>query len=978
MRIIRPFVARGIWGLCFVVSSALPSVAQQGVGAINGRVTDATGGVLPGATVTLASDQGTIGGNQETVVDERGAYQFLRLVPGTYSVRAQLSGFRTVAQPNIVVSSEVTARADLRLEVGTVEESILVSGTAPLLDTSNALKQTIISHQELEALPNRTDVWAIARVIPGVVISKIDTGGAEAFNQSGAAVRGSGGENKFMVDGMDVSSPSGAANIANFYLDPFSFEATTFQVGAGSAENSAGGLNFNMITRTGTNQWHGGAKFNGTSPAWANARNYSDELRAQLLAGVPAKALAVNPNLEPGADIQRMSDVGVWVAGPIVRDKLWWATTWHDQRLDQHVLGGYNADGTQSIDDNALWNVTNKVSWQVTNGAQLSYFNDTQYKLNGHFGGNDRASFAEDKAKQFVYKYPTVNQVKFTTPLGSRMAFDVTYSRFRSDNAFLPEPGVQVGDIPRFDSTTAVASVALASFCTGGTSCSGYYTTPLYREQVKTSLSWSKSAHDLKFGYEFVDITRDTRAWSISPFQANYANGLPTSVNTYTLPVADVPDPRDHIPMLFTYRAMEQGAFIQDKWTLHRKLVVNLGLRYETNDSWQPPACVPQSQFFAGACYDKVTAPSYREFAPRFSLVYDVVGNGRMVLKFSANRYNLPLSVDPIGRLNPITAPFDTRQWLPQSRCGEAATLGCDRNGDLIPQLAELGPSPGYVFAGVNARYQDDLERAYAKEYTVEFQRELPQGVVFSVEYADRRTRNNLGSVNTAAPPSSWIGPTTVAEVSTGQAVQVWNRGTTASSNLFYNSADLDTTYNGLDLTFSKRMSHRWSILGGATFSKARQATRGGNRNDPNIFNNPFEKDVITGNDRPWSYRASGVYELPYRFFVSGTWQYMAGAPETTTVLVNNQTITLAQGSQSVVVAPIGSVRFPNTAVLDLNIRKGWRLPGGKTLSPRFEIFNATNQATIVSWLSQLGPTYHRPSSIQHGRMFKLELDFDF
>jgi len=104
--------------LSFWIYSATPAMAQ-GVGAIGGTVADASGAVLPGVNLTLTSSQGgTLGGSQETVSDARGAYQFLRLVPGTYIVKAQLAGFRTVEQRGIVVAADATARADLQLPIG--------------------------------------------------------------------------------------------------------------------------------------------------------------------------------------------------------------------------------------------------------------------------------------------------------------------------------------------------------------------------------------------------------------------------------------------------------------------------------------------------------------------------------------------------------------------------------------------------------------------------------------------------------------------------------------------------------------------------------------------------------------------------------------------------------------------------------------------------------------------------------------------
>jgi hypothetical protein len=952
-----------IRGVAFTVLllASTSTLHAQGVGAIFGTATDASGGVLPGVTVTLSSAQGTVGGSQETTTDDRGTYQFLRLVPGVYSVRATVEGFRPFTQENIVVNSDVTARADIRLTIGQLEEGIVVTGDSPLLDTTTVLRQTVLNREELEALPNRTDVWSIARVIPGVVMSKIDVGGTEAFLQSAAAVRGTSSENKFTIDGMDVSALDGTGTVAAMYLDPFAFEETNFQTGAGSAEQSNGGLTFNMITRTGTNQLHGGAKFNGTTPALSRSRNYSPELRAQLLAGVPARALAAKPDIEPHADIRHMTDGGAWLAGPIVRDKLWFSGTWHDQRLDRYNLGSYDPDGTQVLDDNWMWTTTAKIAWQMTRTAQLSYFNNLQYKLIGHRGGG---VFADSRARQYNDKYPDVHQVKFTSPFRSNKVVDISYSRFRADDVFGSRPEVMPGDVATMDTTTQVTAIALPT----------YNANAMFRDLLRGSVSYFTGAHDFKAGYEFVVNQRKSKVWSTSGLRANFANGVPTSVNTYLLPVT-----HEHtyygsdIDELFVLRENTHGIYVQDKFTPFRKLVLNLGLRYETSDSWQPATCRPDTVFYPGACYDEITAPSFRDFSPRLNAVYDLNGDGRTALKFAANRYSQPINISVISRLNPVATVMDQRPW---TRCSPGQTVGCDVNNDLIPQLNELGPSPGYVFAGVNSRYAEDLARPVSNEYTVEVQRQLPQNIVLSVGYSYRQTRRNIGQVNTAAPASSWIGPLTVTEVTSGRTVNVWNRGTTASANLFYNSEEEDTNYHGSDITVNKRMSHRWSLQGGASFGRVTSRTRGGNRSDPNITS-AFDSDVIGANDRPWSYRMSGVYEFPHQIFASGTWQYQAGPPETTVVLVTNQTINLAQGNQEVRVAPVGEVLFPNVATLDLNIRKTWRI-GRQTLSPRLEIFNATNESTISAWVSQLGPTYHRPSGLQRGRLIKLELGYEF
>jgi hypothetical protein len=134
---------------------------------------------------------------------------------------------------------------------------------------------------------------------------------------------------------------------------------------------------------------------------------------------------------------------------------------------------------------------------------------------------------------------------------------------------------------------------------------------------------------------------------------------------------------------------------------------------------------------------------------------------------------------------------------------------------------------------------------------------------------------------------------------------------------------------------------------------------------------------VLASADRPWSYRLSGVYELPYQVSLSGTWMYQAGAPEDTAVQVTNQTITLPQGNQTVRVREFGDVRFPTVVQLDMSLRKAFRF-GNRTIAPRIDIFNATNESTISAWVTQLGPTYHRPSTIQRARLIKVGLNIEF
>src|SRR5262245_38279479 len=132
----------------------MPAFSQLSTGSIGGTVQDASGAIIPGVTVTLSSP-GVIGGNQTTVTSERGTYQFSRLVPGKYSVKAELPGFRPSLLDNLTVNADVTVRADLQLQVGEITDAVTVTGEAPLLDTSTALDQAGLGPGRLDKLATR-------------------------------------------------------------------------------------------------------------------------------------------------------------------------------------------------------------------------------------------------------------------------------------------------------------------------------------------------------------------------------------------------------------------------------------------------------------------------------------------------------------------------------------------------------------------------------------------------------------------------------------------------------------------------------------------------------------------------------------------------------------------------------------------------------------------------------------------------------
>ncbi len=173
-----------------VVLSAPLAHAQVQTGSITGTVTDASGAILPGVSITLTGDR-LIGGPQTQVTDTSGTYRFDRLVPGSYNVKFELQGFRTVDRPNVIINASFVATINGKMEVGQVSETITVTGESPTVDVRSNVQQTVMSQEILEGIPTGRDPWSLAKLIPGVQVATYDVGGTQSMQQSSLSAHGS-------------------------------------------------------------------------------------------------------------------------------------------------------------------------------------------------------------------------------------------------------------------------------------------------------------------------------------------------------------------------------------------------------------------------------------------------------------------------------------------------------------------------------------------------------------------------------------------------------------------------------------------------------------------------------------------------------------------------------------------------------------------------------------------------------------------
>jgi hypothetical protein len=949
--IVRSVVLAGVISL----GLSLPALAQ-GVGAIGGTVSDSSGAVLPGVTLTLIAP-GMIGNGQTAVSDGQGAYEFTRLVPGTYSVKAELEGFRTALQENLAVNADRTARADLKLAVGSVQESVTVMAEAPLLDTTSTLHQTELTHEVLDSVPMGRDQWSIGQMIPSAHDSAVDVGGRNMALNSSISIHGSlARETGYLVDGLDHSTPQ-EGNINNKW-DTNVAEEVNIQSGQVLADTPKAGVQMNMITKTGTNTFKGTGLYEGTNHS-LESNNVTGALRTQLLAAVPAKALAANPNIVPGSSTQVLYDSGIEEGGPIIKDRLWFVGAYRQSRVNSFQVGDYNSDGTQLLNDNLLQNVFGKVSWATTKNSQFHGWIQWSRQDRPHQNGSSATQFASSATTTLQDGRTWIEMPRWTAVLSKRMVLDIAGAVQHGQNNKAPQPTVQPGDIPRFDSVTNTITVAAPTY--GATCCDN-------KVQGQAALTVVAGSHDLKVGYQYLRSNRSTFFYSVmnpdgSGLQAQYANGLPSQVVTYNTPSGSV------------FVNFNNAIFLQDKWRVTHRLTANLGLRtdhsFERVNDGTSPICQTGTVFIAAQCFPAVSGvPNWWYAAPRLSAIYDVFGDGRTALKFTANRYEIS-TVGLTGLVDPAKFASDTRPW---SVCAPGQTSGCDLNHDGIPQLNELGASTGFKIGTTNT-IDPNLKVPYTNEIAAEIEQELGQGFVVSAGYHYRARRNQIGFANQAVPTSAYT-PITVTEVTSGQTVTVYNQSAATkglNQSVYTNYPQLDDYYKSLDLLAQKRMSHHWMMMASATFEKTLgdiYTVGGQNTNDLNNPNFTFREGPQLV-EIPFLFKADGVYEAPYGLRLGFTTQFYKGGPTMTTVSVTSATVKLTQGTQSILVAPFGTTRLPNISTTDFNITKILRA-GKMRFEPHVSFFNIFNQAAITSETTQLGPSYGNALTLLGARLIKL------
>jgi hypothetical protein len=924
----RPFRRISLALGALIFGLATPGLAQTGGSSIAGVVKDDTGGALPGVTVEVASPA-LIERVRTTVTNVNGEYEVVDLRAGTYTVTFSLTGFKTVRREAIELSSSFTATVNAVLGIGSLEETITVTGESPLIDVRNAVTGRALKAEVIDALPVGRNVYQIGLLVQGATTTAPDVGGNQGAQITNLRVNGVQ-DNTWLADGLEINGVEADTVTATYYNQGFNAE-TTVQTSALPAEAS-GGVTVNMVKKDGSNDFKGDFYSSYTSSA-LQSDNVSDEQRE---AGLVA----------PSAT-DEIYDLNLGIGGPVLRDRLWFYGSYRRWRVDRLTANTFNIDGSQALDDQILSNWSGRLTLKVSENNRLSAWVETLDKLRGHRRNlSATIQFISPEASVVQPNIGTTASIRWTSTLKSNLLLEGGFASMRIvwGQQYRPESALDA--IPRNDLDLSTLTDATPNALDSELD---------WRKTAGFAVTWIPSflgSHKLRAGTQLSWGNLEDVRSSRTDFLARYRSGVPDSVIVYNTPITTKVLQDDH------------AWYVQDSWTIASRLTVNAGIRWQWFHGIIPAQVSAAGRFVSQRSFAEIdNIPNWKDYTPRLAVVYDLFGHGRTVLKGSVSKYVSRTSAGSIvNSFNPARLLNETRTWI-------------DSNTDGVPQVSEIGPTRGGLTAASAVRIDPELRRPYQWEQSVTLEHQLQQSLAVAVSYYHRKFPMGYTTLNVAVSPADYV-PVTITNPYDGTPFVVYNQ-TAASANrvdnVVTNSSDLKSWYNAFQAVFDKRMSNSFQLSGGVTIG-ADKTCSGASTNPNSLVNNCG----YASSDSRFLGNLHVIYRLPAGIVLASHVQQSSGQPLATTYTVTRADIpNLTQVSQSVNLLPVGERRKEGWTLVDLRVSKVFRF-GNRSIEPVAEVYNMFNENASLSEVTTVGPTFERVSSNVDGRIVKFGLKILF
>ena len=914
MRAIRSFFAI----VAIVLGLGSPAWSQQATADLRGFVTDKTGAAVVDAGVSIVNTETHLERNSQTL--ETGAYSFSGLPAGSYIITVEKSGFATKQVQGITLTVGETANIDVTVQLGSVAETVNVAGDPPVVDTSESYIGTTIGTQEVQDLPLQSRQFAnLAVLTPGVTLTyNADPTERNRLMPSIAGTRGR--LTSFTVDNADQSEDMDGGLLQTVSLEAVQeFQVITHRFTAEQGRAAYGIIN--VITKSGSNEWHGSA-FEFFRNDALNWRTHTEEL-----------------NDEPKSDYNR-NQYGGSFGGPIIKDKLFFFVA--PERLDQTTVNIVNTQGVApSLDGpetlpQTLFTITAKLDYQISKNNLMTF----RYSREHNSDVSEVTPISPEESWGVNVNTYHTGVVNLTSTLGATTVNQLTFDVTDWQNGLLPNstgPGLFFPN-----------GVVL------GENQSLPQTTSLRKWEVRDTFSLvktGKGSHNIKFGVDenLTPHPGGTYATQRYPQYTFLGNSLTSPISQIFYNVGNAS---------FVYNTFNRfGLFVQDDWQVTRKLTINAGLRWDYyggvafNQSYSPTYVFLQSVLpsFAG----KQTQNQKTNFGPRLGFAYDPIGNGKTVIRGGYGLYfNWPIESsvftilgrnpnpevigylvnDPTGILNPDGSFYQYGQPLPPNQLVPSA---------FPLQNAVVDPT------NVAPRYQ---------QATIGFEREIAPNTVFAADYIWSRGDHSVfdNQINRYPEPDL---PRPYAAAGFNFPIMI-------------ESTEGRSAYQSLNLSIVHRYSRNFALNAWYTLSKCKStsvvAVDEGFTSYPIDENNPgspanFGPCALSPTHK---IMVGPTWTLPKQFQVSSIIRFTSGQRYNITSGVDSNGDGI-DNDLPVGVATINSGIGANFFQADLRVSKFFTMPRefGR-IEAIFEMYNVFNNINPASYQgNELGNDFGQPTA---------------
>lgn len=856
---------RRVLFLCTAILLAIPmsALAQRTTGDLRGVITDQSGAVLPGVTVTLRGQN--VPGVPSTVTNESGVYRFPNLPPGVYDITAELAGFTTNAQTGLQVGLGMTVELDVQLKVSTQAETVTVVAESPVVDSTSTQVATNYSREWIENAPvRRFTFFDLINAAPGVSPATSTSSRSQSF---GSATN----ENMYLLDGTDFTAPLTGAAWPWPNTDAIE-EVQVLSLGAPADYGNLAGAVFNVVTRQGTNTFHGDGNFYFQHQN-LTGRNTDDDEDA----GLPYNR-------------DEFKDATVQLGGPVIKDKFWFFGSYQYQKDADSQPGTDPEFPARSSAKRYFY----KLNYQVNDNNRVQFqVHDDFYRIPQRATANDAPSSISVETGH----NPSPGLL-WTSVINPTIVLEARYSGFY---------GVDHGDPLNGGPRVARRFQDLDT---------GQITGGIYIWYDGKSEKTAFSGKVTKFADGFLGGSHDFK------LGVQYNSGLGEYTygpNDYIYTYGTTPDfGFTQLPYTQGGRMRALGVFADDTFQIGRA-TLNLGLRYDDSKAY----FVEQDLLDANGNSTGARSPAvdelfrWRVLSPRLGVTVKLTDSGSALLKAHYGRYYRGIVTSEFDNTTPSISP----RYLFSGRYSPAGVpLGLELDSD-ISQLT--------VDPDLKNPYTDQFILAWEQQAGPS----IGFSVNYVHKRSERQTAFlDVGGTYRLVPFTAPSGANVsqVYQLTSGLDSRLFEL--TNDDRMFsrYNGVAFEVKKrmsNRWQANFGLTLSKSTGRLGS---SSARSSPTTSQTSTAGIFgqnlNDFINSDGRLQSDRPVVLKTQFIYQLPWNMTSSFNFQSQSGKPIIQEIRTS---VTGISGTRVVANVVDGELRTDHWTTLDARIEKAFRLGGG-------------------------------------------------